>query len=152
MNPPTPTAVKIAFNNPGKRQLNRDEPTPQIGASVPEFLSDEGRAQWDRIAPMLERAGLLTEIDADALEMYCEAYARWRHANVQLARYGVVVKGGPGRPIQHSPYLSISNVAFDQMRHILGQFGMTPSSRTRVSKAPGARKKSRLAEAIGGGG
>lgn len=35
-----------------------------------------------------------------------------------------------------SPYLSIATKAMDQMRLLLEQFGMSPSSRTRVQALP----------------
>lgn len=34
-----------------------------------------------------------------------------------------------------NPYLSVANQAYGQMRAILVEFGMTPSSRSRVSAA-----------------
>lgn len=33
---------------------------------------------WDRVAPELERMGILGRIDHAALEAYCVAYRRWR--------------------------------------------------------------------------
>lgn len=151
-NPPTPTAIKLAYGNPGKRPMNPDEPMPPVGAQMPEGMSEAAQKEWGRISKQLENAGILTEIDADALGLYCEAYARYKHANAQLARFGIVVRGArTGFPVQ-SPFLAIANKAFEQMRSILTEFGMTPSSRTRVSKVQGGKKKSRLLEAIGGGG
>ena len=35
-----------------------------------------------------------------------------------------------------NPYLSIANKAMDQMRRFLIEFGMTPSSRARVTTVP----------------
>ena len=72
--------------------------------------------------------------DGAALALYCQAWARWVEAEANLVRYGTVIKSQSGFPIQ-SPYLAIANKAMAQMARILVEFGMSPSSRTRVSIA-----------------
>lgn len=132
---PTPTALKIVRGNPGKRPLPENEPTPNGEAVAPEWLSAQAAAHWPAVAPQLESAGVLTSMDATALAMYCEAFARWQNANEVVAKTGLVVPGQKGTLTQN-PAIHIANVAFDQMRKMLIEFGMTPSSRSRVSKAP----------------
>jgi P27 family predicted phage terminase small subunit len=133
---PKPTRLKLLQGNPGKRKLNREEPKPR--PSLPEppvYLSSEAKEHWGVVAAQLSEAGLLTDLDRDALALYCEAYARWVHANQQLARFGPLVKSPNGYPMQ-SPFLAIANKAFEQMRAMLVEFGMTPSSRSRVHVRP----------------
>ena len=149
MNPPVPTVLKLLRGNPGKRSLNEDEPQPPSGAEMPDYLTPEAAAHWPKVSTQLADAGVLTEIDQTALAMYCEAFAMWRHASDQVAKFGAVVKSPSGYPVQ-SPYLSISNRAYEQMLRLLGEFGMTPSARTRVVVARPQKIKSRL-DAIGGG-
>lgn len=131
--------------------MNPDEPRPPAGAVMPEDLSPAAKQAWARLAPILENAGLLTVADADALEMYCEAYARWKSANAMIAKFGPIVKGARSNfPVQ-SPYVTLSNQAWAQMKQILDSFGMNPVSRTRVSKSPGTQGKvSRLRSVLGG--
>jgi len=38
--------------------------------------------------------------------------------------------------LAHSPYLTIANKCFDQLKAILQEFGMTPAARSRVTAAP----------------
>jgi P27 family predicted phage terminase small subunit len=136
---PKPTALKLLQGNPGKRPLRDDEPRPEVCLpDPPEHLSAVAKEHWGVIGAQLAEAGILTSIDRDALALYCEAYARWVHANEQLRLFGVLVKAPSGYPMQ-SPFLAIANKAFEQMRSMLTEFGMTPSSRTRVRVAsPGA--------------
>ncbi len=91
--------------------------------------------EWKRIGRKLLACGLLTEIDGAALALYCQAWARWIEAEGNLVRYGTVIKAPSGYPIA-SPYLSIANTAMTQMARLLVEFGMTPSSRSRVVVAP----------------
>lgn len=129
---PTPTALKLVRGNPGKRSINRTEPHPSLDVTMPDWLSPDAAKHWPVVAKQLHDAGLLTAIDVTALGLYCEAFARWRGANTQIAKYGTVVKSPNGYPIQ-SPYLAISNKAHEQMTRLLAEFGMTPSSRSRCA-------------------
>jgi P27 family predicted phage terminase small subunit len=132
---PVPTALKLVRGNPGKRPLNANEPTPPALAEArqpPDWLSPAAQKHWPDIAGQLHEAGILTSIDVAALGLYCEAFARWRDANAQIVRFGTVVKSPSGYPIQ-SPYLAIANKAHEQMTKLLAEFGMTPSSRSRVT-------------------
>jgi len=62
-----PTAIKILEGNPGKRPLNLNEPKPlQIAPECPDWLLDEAKKEWKRLAPELERLGLLTILDMAA--------------------------------------------------------------------------------------
>lgn len=129
---PKPTKLKLLQGNPGKRKISENEPEPEICVpDPPDHLSDAAREHWEQVACELAEAGILTRIDRDALGLYCEAYARWVHANEQIQKFGPLVKAPSGYPMQ-SPFLAIANKAFDQMRAMLTEFGMTPSSRTKV--------------------
>lgn len=131
---PTPTALKLVRGNPGKRPLNDAEPAPPVSHDLtcPDWLSDSAKEHWPAIAQQFHDAGLLTVLDVPALALYCESFARWKHANEQIARYGPVVKGAAGYPVR-SPYLCIANRAHEQMVKLLIEFGATPSSRSRCA-------------------
>jgi P27 family predicted phage terminase small subunit len=131
---PTPTALKLVRGNPGKRPLNDAEPTPPAtpGLECPVWLSAPAREHWPAIAEQLRAAGLLSDIDHAALGLYCEAFARWKDANEKVVKLGAVVKSAHGYPIP-SPYLQVANQAHAQLTRLLSEFGMTPSSRSRVA-------------------
>lgn len=133
---PKPTVLKLLAGNPGRRPLNENEPRPPQATPVkPEGLSAVAEQHWEIVAGHLLSCGLLTEIDKPAFALYCEAYARWYEANEKIKEHGTVVKAPSGFPVQ-SPYLGIANRSFDQMTKLLVEFGMTPSSRSRVAVAP----------------
>ena len=87
---PTPTALKIVRGNPGKRALPKDEPKPEAGAVAPDWLSPAAAEHWPLIARQLEDAQVLTVMDAPALALYCEAFARWKKANDHVLQHGQV--------------------------------------------------------------
>jgi len=129
---PQPTQLKLVKGNPGKRAIPKNEPKIKPAAPrVPVTLSDEAKKHWKIIVKQLSDARIMTKLDSDALALYCEAYARWVDANDKIKIHGMLVKTPSGYPIQ-SPYLGISNKSFEQMKSIMVEFGMTPSSRTRI--------------------
>lgn len=133
---PTPTALKILAGNPGKRPLNENEPQPEPAIpSAPDHLSDEARQEWERVVPELFALGLLSHVDRAALAAYCAAYGRWVEAERMIREHGMT-QLSPNGYVQQSPHLSIANKALAQMKAFLTEFGMTPSSRSKVAAQP----------------
>src|SRR5262245_10470136 len=134
---PKPTIIRILEGNPGKRALNDHEPVPPPGMpDCPEYLDDEAKAEWFRTAKVLHDMQLLSMADRTALAAYCVAYSRWIHAEQQVKKYGSIVKSPEkGFPMK-SPYLCIADQAIETMRKFMVEFGLTPSSRSRI-RVPG---------------
>jgi P27 family predicted phage terminase small subunit len=128
---PVPTALKILRGNPGKRSLPKSEPKPTGIPDCPRHLNKEARTEWDRISKELLVLGLLSEIDRAALAAYCGAWARWVDAEKKVKSQGAVITTTNGNMIQN-PYVGIANRAMELMCKFLVEFGMTPSSRSRL--------------------
>jgi len=130
---PLPTNLKILRGNPGKRPLPKNEPRPpKDKPSCPAFVTGDARKEWKRIAPLLAAMGLLSKIDRTALAAYCTAYARWLKAEKIVKEKGELYKTASGN-VMTSPMLWVANKAMDQMHKFMAEFGMTPSSRTRIT-------------------
>lgn len=115
---PAPTALKKLAGNPGKRALNEREPKPTTGApACPDWMPAEGRAQWERVVPELDRLKMLTTVDSAVLEAFCAVYAEF---------VGSVRAGEP---------IKASLIA--QMRFYAGELGLTPAARARLAAPPG---------------
>ncbi len=117
-----------------RRPYRDDGPVLRL-PPCPPHLQGEARKEWQRTGRKLLACGLVTEIDTAALALFCQSWARWVEAEANLSRFGVVIKSPSGFPIQ-SPYLAIANKAMEQMTRLLTEFGMSPSSRARVTVAP----------------
>ncbi|HEY2837764.1 MAG TPA: phage terminase small subunit P27 family [Pirellulales bacterium] len=129
---PKPTSVKLLAGNPGHRPLNDSEPVAPEGIpECPEFLDDEARAEWMRTCAALKQMDLLSTADRSTLAAFCVAYSRWVAAEKATQKYGTVVKSPNGFPMK-SPYLCIAESALEQMRKLATEFGLTPSSRSRI--------------------
>ncbi|MBI1915325.1 MAG: phage terminase small subunit P27 family [Planctomycetes bacterium] len=134
---PKPTVLRALEGNPSKRPLNDAEPVPPAGIpDCPAFLDDEARAEWFRTAEVLREMNLLSLADRSALAAYCTAYSRWVHAEDQVKKFGTIVKSpDKGFPMK-SPYLTVADQALETMRKFMVEFGLTPSSRSRIRMKP----------------
>lgn len=129
---PKPTALKLLDGNAGHRPINRGEPRPRpVAPKCPAWLDREAKREWKRIAPALERLGLLTEVDGAALAGYCQSYARWKQCQEVLARDGLTFETGTGY-VAARPEVAIGNRALIEVRAFCVQFGLTPSARARM--------------------
>lgn len=133
---PIPTAIKELNGNPGKRPMNDAEPQPKHGEPpMPTGLSKYAKAAWKRMVPVLLGMGVLTVADGDALLLYCEAYAQWKEAMLQIKKHGMTYTaiGIKEQVITRlSPYIGERDKAFKAMKSMLTEFGCTPSSRSRL--------------------
>lgn len=129
---PKPTAVKVLEGNPGKRQLNMFEPQPEKKMpECPDWLEDEAKAEWHRLCKNLYELGLLTDLDMAAFASYCQAYARWKEAEEFITQHGSIIKTKTGY-WQQVPQVSIAHSNQKIMMQAAAEFGLTPSSRSRI--------------------
>ena len=148
-NKPKPTVLRVLEGNPSKRPLPENEPKPAVGApSAPKFLSEPARKHWRAVVRQLKKARVMTHLDADALALYCETYARWMDATADVQERGMLIEfekeskaGLVYTAVEVNPHVSIASKAFDQLRLMMIEFGMTPSSRTKVSTVSDGKKK-----------
>ncbi len=96
-------------------------------------LSGEARKEWTRTGGILLRMRVLTEADLAAFAVYCVVYGRWVQAEDDVRRRGVMVPAKPrSKNLVQNPFLGIANKALQQMVRLLAEFGLTPSTRTRI--------------------
>lgn len=142
-NRPKPTALKIAQGNPGKRKLNDLEPTPGIvDPVIPHYLSKPGRKWWAQLAPMLMRLKVLTEADHLALALLCEQAAQVDEASAIVHKSGLLIEkkilDRTGKHLMSVPALNpafrVQIECMKQLKSFLLEFGITPASRSKVTK------------------
>ena len=138
--PRKPTALRILEGNPSKRPLPKNEPKPDPSLpECPEWLMEEAKKEWNRVAPELNRLGLLTVLDRTALAAYCQSYAKWKQAEEFIQRYGTTYrtkKVDSGGQVyvysQQHAEVGIANQCLKQIRAFCAEFGLTPASRARM--------------------
>ena len=145
---PTPTAIKELEGNPGKRKLNENEPRPERKApACPKWLDKDARKEWHRLAKKMEALGILTEVDMAAFAGYCQSYARWKQNEEFISEHGSLVRTPSGYWMA-VPQVAIAQQYLKQMGRFAEQFGLTPSSRSRIIAASGENSQQDDMEAL----
>lgn len=141
-------------NLPPELEYERGEP------GLPDWLSAEAKREWRRIAPELARVGVLAKVDRAALAAYCQAWAELADAIRIVEREGRIIdvdvfnhKTGEltGSIKKVHPAYKLVKEGFARVKQFLGEFGLTPSSRTRIKAAPTEGEKADPAEEFFGG-
>ena len=132
---PLPTHLKLVKGTARPHRLNKGEPKPAVAVpEPPAHLDERARGKFSAMAEMLARHGVMTELDAGALARYAVVWCRWVDAEAEIKRRGPVVKTEAGNVIQN-PFLAVANKCLLQMAQIESEFGLTPSSRSRIRMA-----------------
>lgn len=122
---PQTVAQKKAKGEVRPSRLNTAEvlefPVVKEAPDAPEWVNDDGRDLWSEMAPALYRQRVLTEADLYALGHLCQLH-------------GEIVDGYKRRIQPTAAQLS-------QLRMYFAEFGMTPSSRTRIGKTADGEKE-----------
>lgn len=137
---PKPKAQKELAGNPGKRAINQNEPEfdQLLNIDCPEWITDEIAIQcWEAYCPQLCKSGVLTAADGHNLEMFCIAYATWRHAVAEAGRE-ITIKQENGT-VKKNPALSAANESLKQVQSLGAVLGLDPANRTRIV-VPGNNK------------
>jgi len=118
-------------------------------------LSNDARTEWKRVAPILYKLGLLTDIDRTALAGYCESYSLWKacHRIMQKEGFTTTVhqknRNGEevGTYIQKRPEVEIADKALSKIRDFCNDFGMNPSSRGKMT-LPGEEENDKVVDML----
>ncbi len=128
-----PTTLKLLQGNPGKRPINTEEPQPLklYNPEPPERLSDLEAAKWREMTAKLSACRVLTELDLDALELYCINWIAMHEALADVHRRGKMLRTPTGSAMWNPSWAHYKH-AERVCRSLQSEFGMTPSSRTGV--------------------
>lgn len=139
--PRKPTAIKRLEGNPGKRPLNDLEPQYPGAPEMPNWLPKEAKAEWEKITKELSLTGLVQKVDKAMLTGYVVAWANFEEAEKIMKKKGRTFEipkfNKEGELIstyyQIRPEVTISNNAMTQIIKFCQEFGLSPSSRTRLT-------------------
>ncbi len=132
--PRKPSALKVLHGDFDKKpqRRNRREPVPaKQPPRCPAWITGEARKEWKRIVDELDSMGVASSVDRAALEQYCVAYEAWRQAIAIVRKEGRTFAARQGPRVHPADVLARSYA--DLCHRILCQFGLTPSSRTRLA-------------------
>jgi len=147
---PKSSAVRRLERNPGRRPIAMDlDVRPVERLEAPRWLQGIAKREWERLAPELRDAKLLTERDRMALAAYCQASARWVRAEEMIGRTGGPVLETEKGYRYPNPWSAQARKMAELMLKTAMEFGFTPASRTRVARAQEAATADLIERALG---
>lgn len=127
---PQPTALKIA-KGVAKERLNLNEPKfSQVtgeDSEPPDHLTETAAGEWRRVFPELKKTGVLVKLNRNIFAAYCAAFANWKE-----------VQRGLNKAVENSEapvdpgLIRIVNQTLETFRRYASEFGLTPSSQSRM--------------------
>lgn len=141
---PLPANVHALRGNASKKPIAQFLDGVHPGVQIPPcptHLTPDARIEWKRVASELEALGLICQIDRAALAAYCSAWAEVVTCERKITALNAKDADGsaglvsitPSGYQQMSVWLQIRNRAYDRMMKFASEFGMSPSSRSRVT-------------------
>jgi P27 family predicted phage terminase small subunit len=108
--------------------------------NCPAWLSVDAQAEWHRVLPEIEAAGMLTVVDQAALAAYCQAWAELKLTTQIVDTEGRTIQepiqSAKGEIVGHKlkahPAVRLQRDAFARVKSFLQEFGFSPASRARV--------------------
>lgn len=99
----------------------------------PIWLDEIGAEEFKRIEKLLrEEERDFTQKDIKALEAYAANYSKWKRAEMDLIRNGLVIPINDDGYEQPRPEVAIANKAQQEFRSWAKELGLTPSARARM--------------------
>ena len=145
--PSKPTVQKKLAGTLQPSRTNANEPVPDVCLPLmPDWLSERGRRYWNEIGAVLLNMKVVTAGDGSALMLLVESLAEWAEA-----RQAVIGTGGtPGLGLVYemqtesgqtmrrpNPEVAMASDAMKRSLTLLREFGLSPSSRSKVSALGG---------------
>jgi len=130
---PKPTALKILEGT----QKGRAKREPALPAGVPPMpkrleVDQVAVEKWRELADILTRMGVLTLGDGEALATLCEVHSAEQSCLLQLRAGGAVMHTDLGG-IKPNPAGPMYRSLVAMKASLLSEFGLTPSSRTKLA-------------------
>ena len=140
-NPRKPTSVKQLQGTFRPDRAGKNEPHPAGHAEPPDFLTAEARVEWDRLAPELERIGLLSTADRAVFAGYCQAWADYKRLTEQLNGMVSWVWESEKGYRQAVPEVAMRREAWVRLTQAASKLGLDPSARSGLNVGLGGEKQ-----------
>lgn len=135
--PPKPTALKLLQGTAQPCRTNKNEPQLEPKApTCPRHIKGKKRWAYRRLIRVIDPMKVMTKADAIALELAAAAYAEMVLASEVVEEQGFTYeseKEDGGILIKTRPEVLIASDAWRRLEKMISHFGISPSSRTRVS-------------------
>lgn len=135
---PTPSET-LKARGTFREDRRRGEPDDDVALTTcPDWLDDEGKAEWKRLAPLLKKRRTVSKAACGVLAVLCESWSRYIKASTQLHK---VMSCDDPDVLAASRWSGIAVSAGAAYLKAAAEFGLAPASRARVQATPGKEQK-----------
>lgn len=132
---PLPTELHELNGNPSKIDIEarKDaEPKPIKGTPPkPKSMSKDANETWDYLCKHLEQMGILAESDQMAISMLCKNWSLLLEAECHINDEGSIID--VNGQLQKNQWFKVKEETEKTIIKLLTEFGLTPSSRSRIA-------------------
>jgi P27 family predicted phage terminase small subunit len=140
-----PLEVEIYQGNPSHRpksEMNGRLEADTLTHDKPlQFLDASAAKEWQRVVPYLTKYKILTDMDVNALAMYCQSWSDYLKYTDDVRKLGAIYKTKSGQ-IKPRPETMLRRIAWAEVIRICAEFGFTPSARAGMQLTMTAARKS----------
>jgi len=141
---PTPTRILQLRGSPVAKRRPAEPQLALCRLEPPAWLCDEAKPIFTELAQIIYDMGVSTRGDSLALGLLAESFALYIVASEELMRDGISTATESGTR-KSNPALAARAVAWAEIARGLAWFGLSPSDRTRASKAGEETEDDKLA-------
>ncbi len=105
---------------------------PKTKPRMPSWIAPGAKKWWKKLSGPLFDYGLLTEADIIAVGTLCDLLSQYEEAQALIAEHGYLAESQNGSVYQH-PAVGIANKTRKDILQWCREFGMTPSSRSKIA-------------------
>lgn len=150
---PKPHLQVVREGNPGKRPIKASVKLPPAELVEPDWTAvwppvrdkaqqevnrrarEVARTEWLRVVPVLQKTAGLAAVDVTILTDYCVCVARIDECERDISRRGMLIEGERGW--QKNGSTTVAGQYRTQLKAYIGELGLSPSSRTRLTPPKG---------------
>lgn len=144
---PKPTNVKKVIGTLRKDRVLSNEWTPTKLKTIPappdgHNFDEQSVSIWYLHLCAMAEAHIMTDVDIPQFFIYVTAVQQHRKMTKEIATEGETLINDKGIPFIN-PKIRIAKMASDTIVRLAGEFGFTPSSRTRIGTGGGKEDKTK---------
>jgi P27 family predicted phage terminase small subunit len=132
---PIPDEIKQIKGTLRGDRSNKNQPSaePLLDLPVaPDWMNEWAKDEWYTVVTWLHSIGLLSAIDISIIASYCQQMGIYREAEAVMKNGNRVIVTEKGYEMP-SPWVAIGNKALMLGLKIATEYGLTPSSRSRIT-------------------
>lgn len=114
-----------------KPTIVSDKAAVKSVTDAPAWLSEDARAEWKRVMPILVERRILTVADLGSFENYCLSIGTVREMDRHIKQHGHVYDLDGA--LKRNPAVGVQSDAMTRARLLAAELGLTPVSRSRPS-------------------